>query len=307
MKPIQSWRFMIVILWVMASTVKGQQRTQFTQYLFSGLVINPAYAGSEESLSITLINRHQWRSVEGAPTTQTLALQTPVGKRKVGLGLLISNDKIGIHRNLFVQASVAYHLQVAPRAYLSMGLQTGLQHVKSDYASLVGTSSLDPKLSEFRLNEMFIDMGAGIYFRSQRLHVGISAPGWLNQSVQINDTASFKLRNINLFGFAKYKIPLGSVWVLEPAILLKHYQLLPLSMDVTGAFTYKEVLTAGLSFRLNESLGYIFRAKVTPQLHVGYAYDYPMGLVTRLGAGSHEFMVHYLFKYQKSGIKSPRI
>jgi type IX secretion system PorP/SprF family membrane protein len=307
MKHIQSWGFMIFILWMTISTVKGQQRTQFTQYLFSGLVINPAYAGSEEALSITLINRHQWRSVEGAPTTQTLALQTPVGRKKVGLGLLISNDKIGVHQNLFVQASMAYHLQVAARAHLSMGLQTGLQHVRSDYASLLGTTSIDPKLSEFRLNEVFIDLGAGIYFRSPRVHLGISSPGWLNQSVQINDTASFKLRNINLFGFAKYKIPLGPIWILEPAILLKHYHMLPLSMDITGALTYKEVLTAGLSFRINESVGYIFRAKVTPQLHVGYAYDYPMGLVSRLGAGSHEFIVHYLFKYERSGIKSPRI
>src|SRR5258708_29914263 len=104
--------------------------------MFSGLVINPAYAGADEKLSLTFINRNQWSGIEGAPTTQTLSAHTLFKKKQFGLGFLLVNDQIGVHRNVNASVSYAYHIQTGDQSYLSMGLQAGVKSFKADYASL---------------------------------------------------------------------------------------------------------------------------------------------------------------------------
>ncbi|MFM8912596.1 MAG: PorP/SprF family type IX secretion system membrane protein [Flammeovirgaceae bacterium] len=129
---------------------EAQQQPHFSQYMFSGLVINPAYAGADEVLSATFINRHQWLGIEGAPTTQTLALHALTKRKKVGLGLLISHDRIGVHKNTTAQLSYAYHVRLSSNHTLSFGLQAGLVQLIADYASLANTTP-DPKLARSHL------------------------------------------------------------------------------------------------------------------------------------------------------------
>jgi type IX secretion system PorP/SprF family membrane protein len=284
----------------------AQQNPHFTQYMFSGLVINPAYAGVDEALSAMIIDRRQWSGLEGAPNTQTLSLHTLTAKRKVGLGLLIVNDKIGIHRNLTLQGSYAYHLKVAANSFLSFGLQAGAFHMRSDYSS-VQNGIPDPKVNNAVINELFFEVGAGLYFRSKRFQWGISAPELLPKTTSLSETESIDLKNVNLFSFMKYRFAISPVWEFEPAFLLKYANDLPLSADAAVTFLYKDILTAGVAYRIDASLGYLMKIRVVPQLQVGYAYDFPTGSLTQLNNGSHELMLHYVFRFERSGIKSPRL
>src|SRR5687767_15416872 len=77
----------------------AQQSIVYSQYLYNGLLINPAYAGSHVQLSTTLSYRNQWVNFEGAPQTATLGTHATVNKSKVGLGLLFTSDKIGSYTN----------------------------------------------------------------------------------------------------------------------------------------------------------------------------------------------------------------
>ena len=60
-----------------------------SQYLFNGLLINPAYAGSRDALAANLTHRQQWVGFEGAPVTQILSVHAPVNRRKGGLGQML--------------------------------------------------------------------------------------------------------------------------------------------------------------------------------------------------------------------------
>ena len=121
-KPQIVFVFFIAVMLISLES-RSQQKVQFTQYMFNGLVINPAYAGADEALSMTFIQRSQWAGVDNAPETQTLSAHTLFGKRKIGLGLTLINDKIGVHKTLNALTTYAYHLQVAEKSFLSMGLQ----------------------------------------------------------------------------------------------------------------------------------------------------------------------------------------
>lgn len=295
----------LAALWT-AKDLQAQQKVQFTQYMFNGLVINPAYAGAEQALSLTFIQRKQWANIENSPSTQSLSAHTLFKKKHLGMGATLVNDKIGVHRNLTALTSFAYHLRVAKTSYLSMGLQAGIHNRKSNYGTLMNDASLDPKLYEAYVSYTAFDLGMGLYFKSPRLHIGLSAPELLPERFALNDTISLTLNNVNLFLFAKYNIRVNESIDLEPSFLLKYFKGIPLSYDMNVCLIFRKVLTLGLSYRKSESIDFMFKGQITPQLQFGYSYDHPFGEVARVSNGSHELMVNYVFRYIEKKVISPR-
>ena len=298
--------FLTVAFCVVLTSVFGQQRVQFTQYMFNPLVINPAYAGIDGPLSVNLINRKQWTGIENAPSTQTFSAHSLFKNERVGLGLTLVNDKIGVHRNFTLMTSYAYHLTINPETLLSMGLQGGFRKITSDYASLMTASTNDPKLASAPLRESFFEFGFGLYLRHKKLTIGFSAPEVLPKTIGVSDTASIKLRSANSFLMTRYRFTVNESVELEPGLLFKYMPGLDFSYDVNFNLIFRRVLTTGLSYRKNESVDFIFKAQVNPQLQFGYAYDHPVGNVARISNGSHELMIQYLFHFVSRNVPSPR-
>jgi type IX secretion system PorP/SprF family membrane protein len=294
------------IMVLVVGNTMAQQKTQFTQYMFNTLVINPAYAGADDALSLTFIQRNQWSGVEAAPSTQTFSAHTLVRQRHFGLGLTIVNDKIGVHKNLNILTNYAYHLRVAEKSFLSMGLQAGIRNRKSNYSSLIGNGAADPKVYDPVISRTTFDFGMGVYFRSPRFHAGVAAPQLIPERYTINDTLSVDLSQTNLFFFAKYIIPVNENLDAEPSGLIKYLAGVPVSFDINLNLTYRKVLTLGLSYRKKESVDFLMKAQVTAQLQLGYAYDHPIGDIALISNGSHELMARYLFKYRQRKVTSPR-
>ncbi|HEY0655635.1 MAG TPA: type IX secretion system membrane protein PorP/SprF [Chryseosolibacter sp.] len=284
----------------------GQQKVQFTQYMFNGLVINPAYAGADEALSLTFIQRSQWAGVENAPETQTFSGHTLFGKRHIGVGLTLINDKIGVHKSLNALTTYAYHLQVAERAYLSMGLQVGINRRESNYGSLIGGATYDPRLNDVAIAKTFMDFGMGFYFRSPKLDAGFSVPELVPGRLEVNDTVTIQLSKSPYFLFTKYRIKASDFVDVEPSIFVKYQSGIPLSYDLNANMIYRKVLTLGLSYRKAESVDFLFKAQITRQLQIGYAYDHPIGHISMLSNGSHELMAQYVFRFVEKDITSPR-
>lgn len=296
----------LVLIVLSFASQKGisQQKPQFTQYMFNSLVINPAYAGADEALSLTFIDRHQWVGVENAPTTQTLSAHTFVKKKKVGLGISIINDKIGVYQNLNALGSFAYHIQTGKDSYLSMGLQAGFNNNRANYLSLQGNSN-DPNLAN-SINETYFDFGFGLYFRSPRFHIGISSPQFVPKQVSLDRVANIQIGGTTYFLFSKYRACLNANVEIEPSALVKFISTLPVSYDVNLNFIYRRIITTGLSYRANESIDFLLKVQLTAQLQFGYAYDHPIANATRISTGSHEVMLNYVFKYVRKNVSSPR-
>lgn len=287
-----------------ALSVKAQQVPQFTQFMYNNLVINPAYAGAEEILSLTMINRIQWAGVDKAPATQCLSAHTLIRNKKIGLGLTMINDRIGVHKNFSALTSYAYHMALSKKSILSMGLQVGVTNLKSDYASLAGNSN-DPNLAN-SINETMLDFGTGIYFRSPRFHMGISTPQLLSKSIQLNDTLSISVQKINMLVSSRYLITLSESFEMEPGLIVKYYPDVPVSYDINLNFIYRQALTMGVAYRKTESVDLLLKFQLTAQLQLGYAYDYPISYAANLSSASHELLVKYQFRKTHKHVASPR-
>lgn len=306
MKNIPDFFFnaMRAMLLTMASlTVYGQQGPQFTQFMFNNLAINPAFAGVDEALSMTAVSRTQWSGIESAPVTTSFSAHGLVLDR-VGLGLTVIDDRIGVHAITSVTGNYAYHIKAGRSSYISMGVQGGVTRFVSDYPSIAGNSN-DPKLANY-INQTRPDIGAGVYFRSPRLDVGLSALGLLTRRMALNNTVSTKLQNADFLAYMRYRMKLSKTLTLEPAVLIKYFPGLLPSFDVNGSLVYRNVLTAGLSYRSNESVDLLFKLQLTTRLQLGYAYDHPLKSKTSLNRASHEVMLNYVFRKVHNNVAAPR-
>jgi type IX secretion system PorP/SprF family membrane protein len=283
----------------------AQQGIQYTQYMYDGSLINPAYAGAEDALSISLLHRDQWSGLEGAPQSQTLSLHTPLKSPKVGTGLFIHRESIGVHQNITIATNLAYHLPLGNQRYLSFGLKAGMLNVRSDYQSLQ-SGNPDPSVNDELFSGTDFNAGFGFYYRSENFEAGYSIPSIVNRAINVNDSISLDPINLNHLLFSQYHISLGNNFILSPGFLLKYLQGVPLSYDLNFLTTYKSVVTAGVSYRKQESVDFLVRFNLTPQFQVAYAYDFPIGNVSRLAQASNEIMLRYIFKFRYENVNSPQ-
>lgn len=280
----------------------AQQDHMYSNYMFNTLSINPAYAGSREALNATALYRRQWLGgVEGAPITQTFSLHAPLKNEKVGLGLNISNDKIAIQSNLNIQLCYAYIINLGV-GKLSLGLQAGAISYTSDYSKITFTNAIDEKVERSSTNNIHPSFGAGLYFHSDKVFLGLSAP-------RISAFQSKSIQEVQLSPhyFANFgaNINLGESVIFRPSTLIKLVGGAPLQADLNTTFIYKNLLGLGASYRTTESLIGLVQLHIG-KIKIGYAYDYGLGAISKLSSGSHEIAITFETVLTKDKVVSPR-
>ena len=300
---------MAVMATLAGQAVYGQQQAMFTQYMFNGLAINPAYAGSQESLSLTALARQQWTGLEGSPSTQTFSAHSPIKNERIALGALFVNDKIGLVRQTGFQACYAYRIQMR-KGTVSLGLQGGFTDYRSEFSTLFVRNPNDPNFNDNDVNQFLPNVGTGAYYYNDRWYVGFSVPQLMsNYYTRENGGKLFStvLQVRHYFLTAGYVLDINPSLKLKPSVLLKAVEGAPLALDLNANLLLKKVVWLGLSYRSFQSLGTLLELQLTDQFRFGYAYDFALSSQQKgLNYGSHELMLNYRFAYSKMRMVTPR-
>jgi len=306
---------LIALVFVIASfgAITAQQDAQFTQYMYNTISINPAYAGSRGVLSMAALHRSQWVGLDGAPTTQTLNVNSPVGRR-VGLGLSIVNDEIGngTNQETYFDVSFSYTVPTGNDGKLSFGLKAGGHLLNIDFAKLAGFTEEQSSNGFPNIDKKFSpNFGAGIYYHTNRFYAGLSAPNILETEHFDNSgvTRSYLARErLNWYLIAGYVFDLNQNLKLKPALLFKTVKGAPLQADLSASFLINDKFSLGAAYRWDAALSALAGFQISDQFMVGLAYDRE---VTELGNtsfndGSFEVFLRYeLFKNQNR-VLTPR-
>ncbi|MEQ8713439.1 MAG: type IX secretion system membrane protein PorP/SprF [Cyclobacteriaceae bacterium] len=294
--------FLLSALTITTSAL-AQQQVMFTQYMFNQLAINPAYAGIHEGISTSMLWREQWVGFEGAPSTQTISVHSPLNYRPASLGLVLMRDKIGITTQHGAYASYAYRIRFE-KSQLSMGMQGSITQYQTDYSEEAG---LDPILANANVNVMRPNFGAGLMWHSDRHYVGLSVPQLMNQSFDPGNLDSDSELVRHYFLLAGYVFDINNDLKFKPNILVKHVAGAPTQVDLNANFLIKDVVWVGLSYRSLDSFDFLFQLQINPQLQIGYAFDFATTTeLRRVNAGSHEFMLNYIFELPRKKVLTPR-
>ncbi|MBQ4914629.1 type IX secretion system membrane protein PorP/SprF [Maribacter sp. MMG018] len=292
-------------------SVVGQQDAQYTQYMYNTISVNPAYAGSRGVFSIAALHRSQWVGLDGAPSTQTLNLHTPVSN-SVGLGLSVVHDEIGngTNQDTYIDAAFSYTVHTSEEGKLSFGLKAGGHLFNVDFSKLrnYGAESNLPNID----NKFSPNIGAGIYYHTDRYYAGLSVPNFLETEhfdTSGSGGSSFLAKErMNLYFITGYVFDLDYRTKFKPAALVKAVKGAPLQVDLSASFLFNEKFSLGAAYRWDAALSGLFGFQLSDQLMLGLAYDRE---VTELGGasfndGSFEIMLRYEFLNKYKRVITPR-
>lgn len=274
----------------------AQHDNLYSQYMFNGLLINPAYAGSNGVLSATVVNRNQWVGFDGAPRISTFSLHTPLKNKKVNIGITFTNDQFGITTQNVITAVYAYRL-FFKKSSLSFGLQAGLNFIKNNWNNIQTTTPGDAVFTGQYSQQNVPQTGFGIYYKSQKFYAGLSSP----------DILSFGISNMvykSALLTAGYLFSLSENIKLKPSVLVKYIKNSPFEIDL-NAIIYFKVLGIGYSYRTNDAMVFLATVNINKQFSAGYSYDLTTSKLATYVRGSHEIMLKYEFGY-KVNPQSPR-
>lgn len=301
-----------VVLAVGSLTAHAQQAPMYTHYMYNTLVINPGYAGSREALTVTALHRSQWVDFKGAPVTQTLTLHSPLRNEHIGVGLSVSNDKIGPVHNTAVFADFAYIMQMTKKSKLALGLSAGANIFQANLTSLELDEQLDPVFQNNISNHATPNFGFGMYYSRERFYAGISAPNLLQNNYSVvskTDGGTLVAKEQrHYFLIAGTVINISENLAFKPTTFVKVTSAAPIQADLTASFIIMKKLLIGAMYRTGDAFGALVGVDITEQFHVGYSFDYSYGVKTfKYNKGSHEIMLRYDFlSADKKQIHSPR-
>ncbi len=281
----------IIFLCFALTKVFAQHQQFYSQYVYSGLLINPAYAGSQDALSFTTIVKKQWVGLQGTPNSLNFALHTPLRQKTSNIGLAIVSDKIGITTSNQLSGVYAYKLKIK-KSVLSLGLKAELEIIKNDWSLIKTTTENDPTFTSQVQVKYNPNFGAGAYYYTKNLFAGISFPTLYNLGYkELN-----KFNHANIYG--GYLISATTNFKLKPSVLIKYIKNSPIQYDITNTFYVLQNYGIGVGYRSNDAIYFYLDLKLNNQINVGYAYDYTLTKIKNYTHGSHEIMLRYLFNYK---------
>ena len=285
---------LLFILLLVGGAAFAQQRPAYSQYMFNGLALNPAYAGSQKQFNAMAVIRSQWVNFEGAPKTQLLSVHAPVDRKNIGLGMLISHEKIGVHTDWSAYASYAYQIKFKRAGMLSLGLQGGINYRQSDFMKLTVQTGADPLIGYYRKTTP--NFGTGAFYSTRTAYAGISSPFLVeNKTFNVQDDGTVtENREARYYYLTAGKvIELGSKIQTMPSVLLRLQDNMPVGYDLSVNFYYNEVLGTGISYRNGDSIIGMFQLILNENFSFGYAYDYTLSSLRNHTQGSHEILLNY--------------
>jgi type IX secretion system PorP/SprF family membrane protein len=125
----------LILLALVTGPLRAQQDPMYSQYMFNTLAFNPAYAGSADVFTAMLLGRQQWVGFKGAPSTQTLAIHSPLPGRKLAIGGELMHDVAGPAKQTSAFIDVAYRIRTGGDSRLSFGLKGGVNMFQADLAN----------------------------------------------------------------------------------------------------------------------------------------------------------------------------
>ncbi len=288
----------------------GQRDMLVSKNVFNGLLLNPAYAGSHTYFSTALLYRSQWSGFDGAPSTQIFEFDGPLAKEKMGVGLVVSHDKIGVTDETDIYVSYSYNIKIGA-SKLAFGLRAGATSYTSKLSTLTVWDAGDASFTNDIRTNLIPKFGFGSYFYGENYFAGIAIPTLIaydnDYSFSIDmEQSSFLKRHYYINGGYIMNINEKQTMKFKPTLLLRYVPAAPVQADISASMIYKEMFTFGLAYRTGAAMVGMIEYRTSQRIRIGYAYDFMVSKFRTYSGGSHEIVLGYDFGAGKDKNVSPR-
>jgi len=317
---------LLIILSLKPTTSLAQQNIQLTQYIFNSMSVNPAYAGYREDWYGQMALRNQWAGIDDAPRTGLVSIDGILDpeRKKIGIGLQLSSDRVGPQSSTSVHINYAYRLQLNSEdtKRLSFGIGAGMTQYTLDYNKLNPIDGGDQFATEGTNSRATPDFRFGVYYYSPKVYVGASMMG-LTAGIAQSVSNGVEIYKQHIYLISGLLLDINSQTKFRPSLLIKEDFRGPTSLDLNSMFIFKDKFWVGASYRTGVKLwnkdfnqgqsisninavAALVMLSINNSLRIGYSYDYSTGILNSFDNGSHEITLGMSLSRKSTRVISPR-
>lgn len=294
-------------VWSVASAQNAE--ALFSQYYMLPTLYNAGATGNSDYLRIRGGARLQWIGIDNAPKSFTGTADMPIkiGKKRIGVGVVLMQEGIGLFSNLDLGVQASYKLKLF-KGELSIGVQGAYLN-----SAFKGSEVILPDGDDYHESDEAIptqdltgnsfDFNAGLWYTHPKFYVGISGRHLLaptiTMSIEGNENSESQEYEVKfdrtLYFTAGSNIKLkNTLFELQPSVIVMT-DLTSYTGQVDMRARYNRIFSFGLGYRwksgVNASLGAEFK-----NFYLGYSYEYPLSAIAKASSGSHEIVAGYSLK-----------
>ncbi len=302
-------RKILVLLFILITfSAVAQQDAILNQYMFNKTLINPAYTGTQKSISMVAVHREQWVAMPGAPQTSSFSIHSPLQYYNMGIGGYIMRDALGPIEDIRFMFSYAYYLKF-PWATLSMGLQVGGKYSNFNYGKLNIKDSDDRIVAEGSDKVFLPDANLGLYLYGENFYLGASTKQLINSRyglVEKDGVTIYSKLDRHYYFMGGYVFPLTADIMCRPSTLVKYVNNTDPQIDLNISFLLANVIWLGTSYRTGDQVAMMAELNVSDKLSLGYSFDMPLTQFGTYTHGTHEIILSYNLSLYRERRMSPR-
>jgi len=324
MATYQLW---VSALFVLASYfASGQQVGRYSMYMQNFYALNPAAAGLENHLDVTLAYRQQWLGFAHAPQMYFASANMPIKreyrtpssssmrisnpdayaetlpttrKSRSGAGVMANVNQYGAFKYTQVFGTYSFHLPVTSSINISFGTNVGINSFTIDRNLINLEIPEDPfyeqSLLDAQQNSTLLDIDVGFMVYSRRFFAGYSSEQLLGNTLSLSGKPQFGdllVHHRLLFGRTfridrDWKvIPNGFVYFTGQSVL---------SIEANVRADFRDQVWGGISYRHKDAIVPMIGMYINNQIKLGYAYDINISQLRKyISPGSHEIMLGFM-------------
>jgi type IX secretion system PorP/SprF family membrane protein len=302
--------FCMCFIFTLFENAFAQTEPMYSQYMYNMLGVNPGYAGSREVLGLNFFQRNQWVGLRGAPKTTSLSLDQSISEGKIGLGIQMFSDQLGVEEASGINGFLSSRIKVSENGILSAGLSLGFMNYQFNSLDVLNRIRTDDNVFVTVIPSQWNpSVGFGLYYNTDQFYMGISSPSLLKSRLaKYENFASGiqKTDDFHLFTTMGYVIKINEEVNLKPSTMIKMVSGAPIEFDFNTNVWLKDMIGLGVSYRTGDAVLGMAEIQASRNLRIGYAYDMPFSPLKAYTRGSHEIMIRYEWGSSKSKIKSTR-
>lgn len=291
--------FFFLLLLAVSQLASAQQLFTLSQFTQHNFILNPAAAGAADQGSIGATYRKMWSSMPGGPQTTILFGDKYYAKKKVGIAVVMYDDKTGPTSRTGAQVNLSYSVELEKEKRIMFGLGGKLMQYrinKNDFSQYIPN---DPLLASAGTTFKG-DAAAGVYYKSPTLNLGFSVQQLVQSKLNFIKSGANPEGKLyrHLYAMGSYNITTDEDNVLVPNILCQFVPGLPADISAGLRLEHHDLLWVGFNYHHNQSYSAFAGVKINHQFGIGYAFDQyntPLSYFDD-GSSAHEISLRYFFK-----------
>lgn len=263
---MKKYFLVFVFHFFLISIANSQENNLYSLYQYNANILNPAYAGSHETLDIGIMK--SWLDVEpfkfdsykDTPTIFTANIHTPISKG-IGLGFSYENAKIGPLEENDYNLDLSYKYKLKDEASIAVGIK-------------IGRHDLDFRLNVFELDANNVGMstktfslssiGSGVYFKNKKVHAGLAYSYYSGEYIRVQDGTTIIIdENYSSSisnGFVAYLLTISEKIKLKPTLMIVNSSELNKPwVFVSGELSISDDLKIGVHYSFSKWVAFSLR------------------------------------------------